>query len=172
VSEGEADVLDAVVDQATLEAWATEVGRLEHRPLTVCLRGPLGAGKSVAARAIARAAGVGGAVPSPTFNLRFSYRLPGGGSLLHIDLYRLSPDEIWDVGWEDVGAAGVVALVEWPERARRLLPEDRWDVRLSPVAGHDDLRRLEVGRSGDAPPIPSLAAPARSAAGGGASGGA
>ncbi|MEN8373824.1 MAG: tRNA (adenosine(37)-N6)-threonylcarbamoyltransferase complex ATPase subunit type 1 TsaE [Gemmatimonadota bacterium] len=172
MSEGKADVLDAVVDQATLEAWAAEVGRLAHRPLTVCLHGPLGAGKSVVARAVARGAGVRGAMPSPTFNLRFSYRLPGGGYLLHIDLYRLSPSEIWDVGWEDVGAAGIVALVEWAERARRLLPEDRWDVRLSPVQGLAARRRLEVRRLGDAPPIPSLPVAERHAAGSGASGGA
>ena len=52
----------AVVDQPALEAWGRAVGEAVATgeidpPLTLVLRGPLGAGKSVLARAIARGAG-------------------------------------------------------------------------------------------------------------------
>ncbi|NIQ54994.1 MAG: tRNA (adenosine(37)-N6)-threonylcarbamoyltransferase complex ATPase subunit type 1 TsaE, partial [Gammaproteobacteria bacterium] len=54
-----------------LVRWGLRIGESAEPPLFITLTGPLGAGKSVLARAIARGAGVHGAVPSPTFNLMF-----------------------------------------------------------------------------------------------------
>ena len=76
------------------------------------LRGELGAGKSVFARAVARGRGVEGTLPSPTFNLRFDYPLGDGGRLVHMDLYRIrEADEVWELGWEELGASGELVLV-------------------------------------------------------------
>ena len=69
-----------------LVRWGRTIGRQVKGPVFLCLRGPLGAGKSVLARAIARGAGVEKAIPSPTFNLLFRYPLPNGGELVHLDL--------------------------------------------------------------------------------------
>jgi len=111
----------------------------------------------VLARAIARGAGVESAIPSPTFNLLFRYPLPAGGELVHMDLYRLSdPDEVWELGWEDLGAGGQVVVIEWPERAEELLPPDRWDVRLDPVPGDAFSRRISVDRVGAPPDLPAF----------------
>jgi tRNA threonylcarbamoyl adenosine modification protein YjeE len=96
----------------------------------LALRGDLGAGKSVLARAIARGAGVTAAMPSPTFNLVFRYDARDG-TVWHLDLYRLQhEDDVWELGWRELDAAGDLVLIEWPERAERLLPADRWDIRL------------------------------------------
>jgi tRNA threonylcarbamoyladenosine biosynthesis protein TsaE len=154
----------AVLTQGELEAWGERIGREAELPLVVVLHGDLGAGKSTLARAIARGAGVGGAVPSPTFNLLFAYDTPRG-RVLHFDLYRLRhPDEVWELGWEEVGSGPQLVLVEWAERAAALLPEPRWEVTLAEAAdpGRRCVAAVPVG--GPPPVPPPLPPPAREAA--------
>lgn len=121
----------------------------------IALRGELGAGKSVLARAIARGAGVTSSMPSPTFNLIFRYNADSG-TVAHMDLFRLNhPDEVWELGWAEVGMANEIVLIEWPERAESLLPEDRWDVLLE----HTDdeaVRRVTATAVGVVPSIPAF----------------
>jgi tRNA threonylcarbamoyladenosine biosynthesis protein TsaE len=151
-----------IVDEAALAEWGEQVGRGIARPAFFALRGPLGAGKSVLARAIARGAGVHSTMPSPTYNLVLRYDLPDG-AVLHLDLYRLeSADEAWALGWQELGGAGELALVEWPGRAEPLLPADRWEVSLEAGPG-PGLRRLEVHAVGSPPPLPGPAASALAA---------
>lgn len=119
------------------------------------LSGDLGAGKSVLARAVAHGAGVEGHMPSPTFNLVFRYET-ARGPVLHLDLYRLNrAEEVWELGWSELGEVGDIALVEWPERAAALLPADRWDVRLEAVPGEPLLRAVSARAVGDPPPLPA-----------------
>ena len=121
----------------------------------MALRGPLGAGKSVLARAIAQGAGVSGSIPSPTFNLLFHYQATSRHiSVMHFDLYRLTdPAEVWELGWSEIEAARQIVLIEWPERAEALLPAARWDVRLE-VSGEEGIRVVSAVRHGDAPRLP------------------
>ena len=122
-------------------------------PVFIGLRGPLGAGKSVLARAVARGAGVEAPMPSPTFNLVFRYPLPGGGSVVHADLYRVrSVEELAGLGWDDLLADGFVALVEWPERAERELPGDRWEIELE-IPDEPGVRTARARRIGT--PVPA-----------------
>src|SRR3982751_1299798 len=89
----------------------------------VTLSGDLGAGKTAAARAMIRYLADDDAleVPSPTFTLAQGYDLPSF-PLLHADLYRIGdPSELDEIGLSPL-PDGVVALIEWPERAGGLLP--------------------------------------------------
>ena len=142
-----------------LVAWGRRIASAMQTPLVLALRGDLGAGKTTLARAIARGAGVEGEVPSPTFNLVFSYRMGGGGTLHHFDLYRLTePDQVWELGWEEIGSAGDLAIIEWPERVEVLLPVPRWDITLSD-AESADRRSVAIAAVGNPPPLPQLAVP-------------
>lgn len=146
----------AVLTEDEMERWGERVGREAPVPLVLALRGDLGAGKSTLARAVARGAGVEGPVPSPTFNLLFRYETPRGVSLAHLDLYRLEdPEEVWALGWADLPEEREMVLIEWPERAERLLPEPRWEVELAEVED-PERRRVAVSPVGGPPPLPPL----------------
>jgi len=98
----------------------------------ITLTGDLGAGKTAAARAMIRylAGDDDLEVPSPTFTLAQSYELPSF-PLVHADLYRINdPGELEEIGLSPL-PDGVVVLIEWPERAEALMPEDRVDIALS-----------------------------------------
>ena len=137
----------AVLDEAQLRAYGEAFGAQLRAPVVVALHGPLGAGKTTLAQAIARGAGVRGDVTSPTFALVHEYAA-NETQVYHVDLFRLdSEDQLTNLGWDDIVAANAIVLIEWPERAGTRLPAPRIDVTLREHPGRDDVRMLSVARS-------------------------
>ncbi|OYX10677.1 MAG: tRNA (adenosine(37)-N6)-threonylcarbamoyltransferase complex ATPase subunit type 1 TsaE [Rhizobiales bacterium 32-66-8] len=98
----------------------------------VALSGDLGAGKTAFARALLRVLAQEPEleVPSPSFALMIPYDLPRG-RVVHADLYRVEePDELDEVGWDEL-TDDAILIVEWPENAGPRLPADRLSVELS-----------------------------------------
>ncbi len=116
------------------------LGRLLQPGDAICLEGPLGAGKTCLAQGIGAGWGAGDDVTSPTFTLIHELRRSTDQALLyHVDLYRIeSEDEARYLGLSDVLDGRATCIVEWPERARGLLPTECLLVRLAPL---DDTRR-------------------------------
>ncbi len=129
-------------DESATEALARRfAAALPQRTagLTLLLQGDLGAGKSTFARALIRALGHAGAVPSPTYTLVEPYDLPGG-MVYHVDLYRISSeDELRYLGWTELDEG--FRIVEWPDRAPGIAA--RADIRLE-LAYEDPGRRATI----------------------------
>ncbi len=146
-----------ILTETDLVRWGNRIGKEVAGPLFLGLKGPLGAGKSVLARAVARGAGVEGPIPSPTFNLLFQYNSLRGIHILHMDLYRIEDtEELWELGWEELGSSSEIALVEWPERAGEMLPQSRWEIELVVPERGSGLREVAVARFGHPPHLPGF----------------
>ena len=124
----------------------------------VLLTGEMGAGKSVLTRAAARALGVSGPVPSPTFTI---LNIHEGRSLrlYHFDLYRLEgEDALYEMGLDEyMPADDGASLIEWPQMAAEAMPGDALaidiryamdgaarDITLTPMGAFDETRIEEI----------------------------
>jgi tRNA threonylcarbamoyladenosine biosynthesis protein TsaE len=100
--------------------------------VVIALTGVLGAGKTTLVQGICQ--GLGAEIPasSPSFVIVNNY--PSVISVYHLDLYRLkSLQELIDLGYEEYFYGEGICLVEWAEKARELLPGQRWDIELKIV---------------------------------------
>ena len=108
-------------EAATLELGAS-LAKALRGGLTLWLQGNLGAGKTTLVRGLLRGLGFAGKVKSPTYTLVEPYVI-SGLYLYHFDLYRFVDEEEWDAaGFRDYFNPQSVCLVEWPDKAGRLLP--------------------------------------------------
>lgn len=114
----------------------------------VCLQGELGAGKTCFAKGVARGMGIEGPVTSPTFTLVNEYH--GELPLYHLDVYRLNgPGEMDDLGYEEYFYGDGVTLVEWAERVRDVLPEERLEIFINSGTDGDECREIKMIPLGD-----------------------
>ncbi len=102
--------------EAETQALGADIARELAPDGVLLLSGDLGAGKTVLARGIAQGLGIApGEVQSPTFTLIREHQ-GSGGRLVHVDLYRLAPEEVPGLGLEEMLAGPGVKVVEWAER--------------------------------------------------------
>ncbi|MBU8933731.1 MAG: tRNA (adenosine(37)-N6)-threonylcarbamoyltransferase complex ATPase subunit type 1 TsaE [candidate division Zixibacteria bacterium] len=109
----------------------------------VVLTGPLGAGKTVFVRGLARALQIDeNLVKSPSFTIVNEY--PGSGRhLYHFDLYRLiNVSELNEIGWDDYLQRGGVVVVEWGEKGGDLIPLPYYRVRIRII--DDNQREIDI----------------------------
>lgn len=103
----------------------------------IALHGQMGAGKTTFVHALCDNKRVKDVVGSPTFSIINQYNYTENGEekkMFHIDLYRLKDEEeAIQAGIEDCLYSGNICLVEWPERASGLFPENTLHVELTIV---------------------------------------
>ncbi|MGH7619960.1 MAG: tRNA (adenosine(37)-N6)-threonylcarbamoyltransferase complex ATPase subunit type 1 TsaE [Gemmatimonadaceae bacterium] len=133
------------LDERELSAWGEQLGRSANPPLICAITGELGAGKTTLVQAICRGYGVTDDVTSPTFAL--VHRYAGRRSAVyHLDLYRLErPDELTNLGWDEIVAEDALVLVEWPERAGARMPHDHIPISLQHLPDDPSRRLLYAG---------------------------
>ncbi|OEZ56150.1 tRNA (adenosine(37)-N6)-threonylcarbamoyltransferase complex ATPase subunit type 1 TsaE [Duganella sp. HH105] len=113
-------------DEAGTAALGAALARAISPGLVIYLHGDLGAGKTALTRALLHAAGHVGTVKSPTYTLSEPYAIELEGrkvGVIHFDLYRMgSPEEFLDAGFREDFNGDNICIVEWPEKADRVLP--------------------------------------------------
>jgi tRNA threonylcarbamoyladenosine biosynthesis protein TsaE len=136
-----ADLLEGTAELPTADdtlALGARLGADLTAGDVVVLSGPLGAGKTVLAKGIAKAMTVAGAVTSPTFVLaRVHPALRAGApAMVHVDVYRLLDHAGADLLAEldsldlDTDLDDAVVVVEWGEGLAERLSERHLDIRL------------------------------------------
>ena len=84
----------------------------------------MGAGKTTLIAAIGKAMGIQEAMSSPTFSIMNEYEVQGK-LIYHMDWYRLDNEaEARQAGVEAALEEADMSLVEWPEKASNLVPDD------------------------------------------------
>jgi tRNA threonylcarbamoyladenosine biosynthesis protein TsaE len=134
-------VLSSASPEAT-RAIGERIGAALAPGSVVLLRGPLGAGKTVLAKGIARGLGVEDEIISPTYTIVADY--PGRIPLAHVDLYRVEgATEIAGLGLDDLLAGPGVTVVEWGEKLEPTL-QGREAVRVTISLEPDGSRGIVV----------------------------
>jgi tRNA threonylcarbamoyladenosine biosynthesis protein TsaE len=116
--------------EAETEAVGAELAReLGAGGGVVLLDGDLGSGKTVLVRGLAAALGIDRReIQSPTYTLVHEHR-GEGGRLVHVDLYRLAPEEVDGLGLDELLSGPGIKAIEWPDRLPAPLP-GAWRVHL------------------------------------------
>jgi tRNA threonylcarbamoyladenosine biosynthesis protein TsaE len=105
--------------------------------------GEMGAGKTTFINALCKAMGVEDIVSSPTFSIINEYRTKLAKTVYHMDLYRIKDEnEAITAGVEDCLYSGNICLVEWPEKAAGIFPDDTLHISISSV--DDNTRKLKI----------------------------
>lgn len=108
--------------------------------------GQMGAGKTTFIQALCKVKDVKDVTGSPTFSIINEYEYLCEGTkraIFHMDLYRLKDkEEAEQAGVEDVLYSGEICLVEWPEKAPEVFPEDTVHVYIDAISS--EKRRLRI----------------------------
>ncbi len=109
--------------------------------LIIFLNGNLGAGKTTFARGILRGLGYQGKVKSPTYNLVELYNF-SRLYFYHFDFYRFDDPIEWEeAGFREYFNADSICLVEWPEKAGKLLPKADIQISINVI---ETARNIEI----------------------------
>lgn len=112
--------------QVALNIWN------QYRSFNIwAFHGQLGAGKTTFIHALCTGLEVKDAISSPTFAIINEYNSPVCGTIYHMDWYRLrDEEEAIQAGVEDCLLSGRLCLVEWPEKASGILPDNTLHIYL------------------------------------------
>lgn len=133
------------VTEPELIAWGERFGHVTNAPLVVTISGELGAGKTTLVQAICRGYGVKDDVTSPTFALVHRYDAEKS-AVYHLDLYRLErPDDLTNIGFDEILAEDALILIEWPERAGDRIPRVHVPISLQHFPNDASHRLLYAG---------------------------
>ncbi len=126
---------------------ATRFWKMAGNTKVFAFHGEMGAGKTTFIHALCDAKGVKDIVGSPTFSIINEYVYNEYGTvkkIFHLDLYRLKDEEeAVQAGVEDCLYSGNTCLVEWPEKAPGIFPEDTLHIYIEVIDSANRKLRLD-----------------------------
>ena len=129
-----------------IQKIATEFWNAVNNATVLGFYGDMGSGKTTFIHALCDVKNVKDVVGSPTFSIINEYAFDDDGSdskIYHIDLYRLKDvDEVRQAGVEDCFYSGNICLVEWPEKAGTLLPDNALHIQIEVIDA--ETRRIKI----------------------------
>ena len=136
-------------EQETIELGRQFAARL-HKGDVIALYGDLGAGKTEFVKGICSFFDVEEIVTSPTFTIINHYHGITANDeevkIYHVDLYRIeSADDLREIGLSECMHSGdAIKLVEWANKAHRVLPEGAYSVSFHFDEDDDDIRLIDI----------------------------
>ena len=131
--------------QSRSEAETREIGRKLGEKLksgdVVCLYGDLGSGKTIMVKGIASAFGIiERDITSASFTIIAEY--DSAPPFYHIDLYRVTPGEVSELGLQEYMGSQGISVIEWAERAEGEIPDNSIGVSINYKEEHS--REIEI----------------------------
>jgi len=123
------------------------LGQLLRPGDLVLLHGSIGAGKTTFTQGVAQGVGLDARVTSPSFALANVYDAPGAAfPLYHLDLWRIkSPLEALGLGLEEYLSSDAACVVEWPDIADTVLPDEHLRIAFTAFGDRRDLAFHALG---------------------------
>jgi len=110
----------------------------------VFLKGELGAGKTTFTQGVVRAFGNKRFLGSASFTLINEYKAKDA-KFFHIDLYRLNPSNVFDIGLDEYFDGENISVIEWPERLENA--QDLATYIIEFEYGKENERRITIMRN-------------------------
>ena len=134
--------MELIVTLTNIKEQALKFWNLAGEQKVIAFHGGMGSGKTTFIHALCEVKYVSSSISSPTFSIINEYLFPGG-SIFHIDLYRLDgEDEAIRAGVEDCLYSHNICLVEWPEKAPGIFPATTLHVTVDFI--DNETRRLRL----------------------------
>ena len=106
----------------------------KNQAVVLALKGNLGSGKTTFTQGFLKGLGVKKKITSPTFVIQKNYKLKAKSYKLayHIDCYRIKKSqELLILGIKEIfDNPKNIVLIEWPEKIKKILPKERFDLRF------------------------------------------
>lgn len=116
--------MEIVFDENEIDKAAGQFLAFAKGNTIFAFSGKLGAGKTTFINALCKQLNAEDSATSPTYSIIQEYPTKNGGLLYHMDWYRLeNSEEALNAGVEDCLNSGNICMIEWPEKAVDLLPE-------------------------------------------------
>jgi len=117
------------------------LGRRLKKGDVVCLYGELGSGKTTMVKGIASGLGINERdIASASFLIIAEYK--GTIPFYHIDLYRLEPSRIDEIGLNEYLGRDGISVIEWAEKAGDEIPNGSIKIYLTYIG--EDSREIEI----------------------------
>ncbi len=134
------------VDEQELREIAKKIVEILFNGSIVLLKGDLGSGKTTFVRYLVESLdGNGRKVTSPTFTIVNEYQ--SRFKIHHIDLFRLSENEVEELPIEDYLESDGICLIEWPDKLGTHAPANYFKIEFEFV--DENHRNVKLSSNGE-----------------------